>query len=124
MQQKCQLRFLIFKVLSQRFLYLKLAIFKIFHFFEFLKNDKLSVKNLYSFVAFFLLFSWRNLRYKIAIFLIFQKIEKKPILNAKIRFFLDTIYLIFLHRIVTRSIGEQQKKTVCKSDKNCGHTKQ
>ena len=38
-------------------------------------------------------------------FFYFQK--KKPILNVKIRFFWDTIYLILLHSIGTRFVGEQ-----------------
>ena len=48
----------------------------------------------------------------------FLKPKKNAILNVKLRFFLDTICLILLHRSGTQAVGEQKKKTVCKSDKN------
>ena len=40
-------------------------------------------------------------------FLSFSKPPKNAILNVKIRFSWDTLYLILLHRIVTTPIGEQ-----------------
>ena len=40
-------------------------------------------------------------------FLSFSKPPKNAILNVKIRFSWDTLYLILLHRIVTTPVGEQ-----------------
>ena len=40
-------------------------------------------------------------------FLSFSNPPKNAILNVKIRFFWDTLYLILLHRIVTTPVGEQ-----------------
>ena len=37
----------------------------------------------------------------------FLKPQINAILNVKLRFFLDTIYLISLHRIGTSAVGEQ-----------------
>ena len=141
MQQNCQFRFLIFRVLSQRFFDLKLSIFKIFQFFCIFEkwqtfSKKISVTKFQkskfwidSFVAF-------SVGY-VVVYSIFsvgavfkEKFASQNCLNydfsKMLKFskmlwyfsiFWDTLCIILLDIICPVSICDQMQKTPCNFDK-------